>query len=290
MERTQYDWQHDYIATPQEFNISANEAHSTYDQFIQLRDTLIFSGKYYNDKAWAKLIVGDTCETIEVEYKNWMKMSFEPDYRTNPERKVNPWESGSGTASMTLQEEGGYVTWLGNPTLSTEDQATAQLPQFVNDAMVAFKIKKDWHYLMFHKEEILLQPWSKKVYCFLDYYKYEKNSATPLNPYPLTWIPIAVFDWQWEFSKAFTWNISWTCHGEWGWSVTGSCNVTVSFNLWDIIQKMTAFGYNERNLNKNDVLVLRCIDNERDQNPNELVYAPYSNFVQINYTDLPLKY
>ena len=24
MERTQYDWQHDYIATPQEFNISAN--------------------------------------------------------------------------------------------------------------------------------------------------------------------------------------------------------------------------------------------------------------------------
>jgi hypothetical protein len=283
MERTQYDWQHDYIATPQEFNISANEAHSTYDQFIQLRDTLIFSGKYYNDKRWAKLIVGDTCETIEVEYKNWMKMSFEPDYRTNPERQVNPWDSGSPTASMTLQEEWGYVTWLGNPTLSTEDQATAQLPQFVNDAMMAFKINKDWHYLMFHKEEILLQPWSKKVYCFLDYYKYEKNSATPLNPYPLTWIPIAVFDWQWEFSKAFSGTTSWT-------DPNGSCNVTVSFNLWDIIQKMTAFGYNERNLNKNDVLVLRCIDNERDQNPNELVYAPYSNFVQINYTDLPLKY
>ena len=53
---------------------------------------------------------------------------------------------------------------------------------------------------------------------------------------------------------------------------------------------MTAFGYNERNLNKNDVLVLRCIDNERDANPQELVYQTYSNFVQINYTDLPLKY
>ena len=275
MERTQYDWQHDYIATPQEFNISANEAHSTYDQFIQLRDTLIFSGKYYNDKAWAKLIVGDTCETIEVEYKNWMKMSFEPDYRTNPERQVNPWDNSSPTAAMTLQEEWGYVTWLWNPTLSTEDQAIAQ--RFWNDAIVAFKINKDWHYVMFHKEEILLQPTNKKVYCFLEYFKYNKD--TPETPYPESWIPIAVFDWEWEVSKTFSVSTS-----EW----SGSC--TVSFKLWELIQKMTAFGYNERNLNKNDVLVLRCIDNERDANPQELVYQTYSNFVQINYTDLPLKY
>ena len=275
MERTQYDWQHDYIATPQEFNISANEAHSTYDQFIQLRDTLIFSGKYYNDKAWAKLIVGDTCETIEVQYKNWMKMSFEPDYRTNPERQVNPWDNSSPTAAMTLQEEWGYVTWLWNPTLSTEDQAIAQ--RFWNDAMMAFKINKDWHYVMFHKEEILLQPTNKKVYCFLEYFKYNKD--TPQTPYPQSWIPIAVFDWEWEVSKTFSVSTS-----EW----SGSC--TVSFKLWELIQKMTAFGYNERNLNKNDVLVLRCIDNERDANPQELVYQTYSNFVQINYTDLPLKY
>ena len=275
MERTQYDWQHDYIATPQELNISANEAHSTYDQFIQLRDTLIFSGKYYNDKAWAKLIVGDTCETIEVQYKNWMKMSFEPDYRTNPERQVNPWDNSSPTAAMTLQEEWGYVTWLWNPTLSTEDQAIAQ--RFWNDAIVAFKINKDWHYVMFHKEEILLQPTNKKVYCFLEYFKYNKD--TPQTPYPQSWIPIAVFDWEWEVSKTFSVSTS-----EW----SGSC--TVSFKLWELIQKMTAFGYNERNLNKNDVLVLRCIDNERDANPQELVYQTYSNFVQINYTDLPLKY
>lgn len=281
MGRTQYDWQHDYLVTPTEYPVGANENHSTYDQFIQLRDTLIFSGKYYNDKAWAKLIVWEQCETIEVEYKNWMKMSFEPDYLTNPERQVNPWEDYSATAAMTLQEEGGYVTWLGNPTLSTEDQATATI--FGNQAIMAFKIKKDWHYVMFHKEEILLQPTTKKVYCFLEYYKYNKD--TPQNPYPAiwTWIPIAVFDWQWEVSKQF----NWTCStSEWSWT----CSVTVSFTLWELIQKMTAFGYNERNLNKNDVLVLRCIDNERDANPNELVYAPYSNFIQINYTDLPLKY
>lgn len=279
MERTQYDWQHDYIATPQEFNISANEAHSTYDQFIQLRDTLIFSGKYYNDKRWAKLIVGDTCETIEVQYKNWMKMSFEPDYRTNPERQVNPWDNSSPTAAMTLQEEWGYVTWLWNLTLSPEDQAIAQ--RFWNDAMMAFKINKDWHYVMFHKEEILLQPTNKKVYCFLEYFKYNKD--TPQTPYPQSWIPIAVFDWEWEVSKTFNGQCS---TPEWTWT----CSVTVSFKLWELIQKMTAFGYNERNLNKNDVLVLRCIDNERDANPQELVYQTYSNFVQINYTDLPLKY
>ena len=276
MERTQYDWQHDYLATPWEYPISNNEAHSTYDQFIQLRDTLIFSGKYYNDKAWAKLIVWEQCETIEVQYKNRAKMSFQPDYRTNPERQVNPWDNSSPTAAMTLQEEWGYVTWLWGFNLSQEDQDIAQLPQFANDAMMAFKINKDWHYVMFHKEEILLQPDSKKVYCFLDWYKYTWD---PTSPYPQTWTPIAVFDWEWEFSKTFSVSTS-----EW----SGSC--TVSFKLWDIMQKMTAFGYNERNLNKKDVLVLKCIDNEKDQNPNELVYQTYSNFVQINYTDLPLKY
>lgn len=276
MERTQYDWQHDYLATPWEYPISNNEAHSTYDQFIQLRDTLIFSGKYYNDKAWAKLIVWEQCETIEVEYKNRAKMSFQPDYRTNPERQVNPWDNSSPTAAMTLQEEWGYVTWLWGFNLSQEDQDIAQLPQFVNDAMMAFKINKDWHYVMFHKEEILLQPDSKKVYCFLDWYKYTWD---PTSPYPQTWTPIAVFDWEWQFSKTFSVSTS-----EW----SGSC--TVSFKLWDILQKMTAFGYNERNLNKKDVLVLKCIDNEKDQNPNELVYQTHSNFVQINYTDLPLKY
>ena len=276
MERTQYDWQHDYLATPWEYPISNNEAHSTYDQFIQLRDTLIFSGKYYNDKPWAKLIVWEQCETIEVQYKNRAKMSFQPDYRTNPERQVNPWDNSSPTASMTLQEEWGYVTWLWGFNLSQEDQDIAQLPQFANDAMMAFKINKDWHYVMFHKEEILLQPNTKKVYCFLDWYKYTWD---PTSPYPQTWTPIAVFDWEWQFSKTFSVSTS-------QWS--GSC--TVSFKLWDIFQKMTAFGYNERNLNKKDVLVLKCIDNEKDQNPNELVYQTHSNFVQINYTDLPLKY
>lgn len=207
-------------------------------------------------------------------------MSFEPDYRTNPERQVNPWENYSATAAMTLQEEWWYVTWLWNLNLSPEDQAIAQ--RFWNDAMMAFKINKDGHYLMFHKEEILLEATTNKVYCFLEYYKYNKD--TPDNPYPQSWTPIAVFDWEWRnVAKTFNWKTTWT-------DPNWNCSVEVQFSLWELISKMTAFGYNERNLNKNDVLVLRCIDNERDANPNELKYQTYSNFVQINYTDLPLKY
>ena len=57
MDRLQEDWQHQYRATPLEYPISNNEAHSTYDQFIQLRDTLIMSNKYLinekeNNIAW----------------------------------------------------------------------------------------------------------------------------------------------------------------------------------------------------------------------------------------------
>lgn len=53
-------------------------------------------------------------------------MSFQPDYLTNPERLINPGDNVSPTYGMLLQEEGGYVTWLGNTTLSTEDQQIAQ--------------------------------------------------------------------------------------------------------------------------------------------------------------------
>lgn len=266
----QPDVVHNYDLIAEEYPISDNNTASTYNQFIQLRDTFIYSGKKYPGKAWAKLIVGEKEQTIEVEYKNRMKMSFQPDYLTNPERLVNPGDNVSPTYGMLLQEEGGYVTWLAWST-DPADQVLAQ-----TYGVLAFKINKDWHYTMFHKEEILLQATTKKVYCFLEYYKYGGND---IAPYPATWIPIAVFDWQWEVSKQF--NTSWT---------EPNGTVTVSFKLWELIQKMTAFGYNERNLNKNDILVLRCIDNERDQNPNELVYQRDSNFIQINYTNLPLKY
>lgn len=48
-----------YNLTPlaQEIPIKNEELHSTYDQFIQLRDTLIFSSKQYAEHPGKKLIV-----------------------------------------------------------------------------------------------------------------------------------------------------------------------------------------------------------------------------------------
>lgn len=43
MKRTQNNKQFKYNLAPTEYPIEMNEKHSTYDQFIQLRDTLHFS-------------------------------------------------------------------------------------------------------------------------------------------------------------------------------------------------------------------------------------------------------
>ena len=159
MQRTQFDWEHDYLATPWEYPIKDNETHSTYDQFIQLRDTLIFSGKYYNDKAWAKLIVWASKETIEVIWKNRFKLSFEPWYASDVENKVK------------LDTEWPYVTWLWDGSIDAA-LYTTYWP-------LACMINQDWHYLVAHKEEIWAEsPTSipeekpipttvKQVHCFV---------------------------------------------------------------------------------------------------------------------------
>jgi hypothetical protein len=58
MERLLEDGKHDYKATPGEYPISNNNSPATYDQFITLRDVLVFSNKYYADKAGRSLIIG----------------------------------------------------------------------------------------------------------------------------------------------------------------------------------------------------------------------------------------
>lgn len=85
MKRDQQDLWHEYLATPPEYSISSNEAHSTYDQFIQLRDTLIQCNKYYADKAWRSLIIWATADwkttnTIEIFEPNYLIQTFQPWY------------------------------------------------------------------------------------------------------------------------------------------------------------------------------------------------------------------
>lgn len=273
MERTQYDWEHQYLLTPQEYPIASNENHSTYDQFIQLRDTLIFSGKYYNNKAGKRLIVWDkwdwtTTNTIEVRENNYFKQSFRPNWSTDITH-VTP-----------------YILW------KYVSEVPAELSLQYQRWPLCCMINKDWHYRIIHKEEILLNqtqwstPWTKKVFCYVDIYQKDENWVYKIPEDKRWWV--AVFDWQWEFSKEFTWQTSWT-------QPNGSCSVTVSFVLWDIIQKMTAFGYMERELNKWDVLVLRMKDWPHDETTWEptwenLKLQDWSNYWSIEYLDNPYKY
>ena len=83
MERLLEDWQHEYRATPNEYPISNNDRPATYDQFITLRDTLVFSNKYYAGKAGRRLIIWTKLDwtptdTIEIREPNMVRLDFHP--------------------------------------------------------------------------------------------------------------------------------------------------------------------------------------------------------------------
>lgn len=180
MERTQYDWQHDYLVTPWEYPIRANDADSTYDQFIQLRDTLIFSGKYYNDKASKKLCIGDkgdwtTTNTVEVRLPNYYRQGF------------NPWWQSAENAPLVL---GKYITQIPADLLSTM-------------WTLSCLINKDGRYKIMHKEEILLSSSTNKVYCYVDVYRKDANDQYKIA---IKWW-IAVFDWEWAGGTYRLWDL-----------------------------------------------------------------------------------
>ena len=89
MERLLEDWQHEYRATPNEYPISNNDRPATYDQFITLRDTLVFSNKYYADKAGRSLIIWTKLDwtptdTIEIREPNMVRLDFESSGSVSP--------------------------------------------------------------------------------------------------------------------------------------------------------------------------------------------------------------
>lgn len=231
-----------YDIEPIEYNMKPLDVNSIYDQFINLRDTLVFSKKWYKGKAWFKLAVGEKEETIEVLETQTYKLSFEP------------WDGSS--FPISIQSRGSYV--VGDNTYW----------------IMWVQIKKSWRYRIEHKEEILLQAWENKIFCYFDWYPIQPDWTYPVNP-----SRIAVFDMQWDFSKTFTWSTSWT-------DPNGTCSVTVSFTLWDIIQKMTSHWVREWELKKWDILNLRCYNS--DVNPNWLTFQANSNWFNIQYIDLPI--
>jgi hypothetical protein len=257
MERTQYDWQHQYLLTPQEYPISANENHSTYDQFIQLRDTLIFTWKYYNDKASRKLCVGDkgdwsTTNTIEVWLPNYYRQSIQPD-----------WSTGGFTTGVL----GNYITAVPSD-IKLQDNRFWELSCMIN---------KDGHYRIMHKEEILLTSSVNKVFCYVDVYR--KNQQNQYEIQYKWWV--AVYDREWNTS--LSWSTSWT---DPNWSCT------VPITLWKLFKKMTAIAEQERDLKKGDILVLRFQDWTYDTTTWEPTWNPLtiqqdSNYWSIEYLDLP---
>ena len=89
MRRTQEDLEHEYLAFPPEYPVSANEAHSTYDTFIKLRDTIIYSDKVYANNAGRSLIIwiktsGEPTGTIEIRTPNIFNQRIEQSWPLTP--------------------------------------------------------------------------------------------------------------------------------------------------------------------------------------------------------------
>lgn len=287
MERTQFDWKHQYLATPNEYPISANENHSTYDQFIQLRDTLIFSGKYYNWKKWSKLIIGESEETVEVLWKNWFKLSFEPNIAPETTSiNYHAWPYVEYTPT-----EWDFSQWQ---FLQLHSYDYAKRVQ--NFWLISCRILQDWNYRIEYKVQVWsnttpIPAWTTKIYAFVIRYKYLNDTLVPrsigakdVDPDTQTWerFHIAVWDLQqkaWGASKTFSGNTSWT-QPNW------SCSVTVTLTLADLYTKITAIWFNEADLNKNDVLSFHVVD--QDFNSLDPYIQANSNFFSVKYLDFTL--
>lgn len=75
---------YNYDLLGKEYPIEENRITNTYDQFIMLRDTLVYSKKYYKGKAWSVLVIWDTEETVEIIYRNRFLQKLNPNRRTDP--------------------------------------------------------------------------------------------------------------------------------------------------------------------------------------------------------------
>ena len=114
MERKLEDWQYGYRVTPWEYPIQDNRRPATYDQFMTLRDTMVFSNKYYADKAGRSLIIGTKVDwtptdTIEIREPNMMRIDFEPWGTVTPHptwEYVTTW--GHSWISCEIVKKGRY--------------------------------------------------------------------------------------------------------------------------------------------------------------------------------------
>lgn len=136
MERLQETWQHEYKLTPAEFPISDNERRATYDQFMNLRDTLVYSNKFYWDNAWRSLIIGTKLDG-------------------NPTNTIEIWEPNIARLIPWWDSEilWNYVTawWHG---------------------WVSCEIVKKWRYRLQHKEQFdNISSWITRIHTYIVQHK-----------------------------------------------------------------------------------------------------------------------
>lgn len=234
---------HNYDLLPKEYPITDNRTTNTYDQFIMLRDTLVYSKKYYEWKAWATLIVGQLENTVEVKRQNMWK------------QKMNSWWRWGDKTQLDRQLQGPYVEQL--PVEMVSEFGT-----------LSIRVLEDWYYRIMHKEEVINIPdGAKKVYCYVEHYEQDQNGNYPRDPDTeelLPWNPIAVFDRE---------------------SKSGA-----DYMIGDLFEKMTSFGIIERNLKRWDILALRMVYlDENDEYQDVTLQDNRSNRWSVEYLNLPLK-
>lgn len=200
---------YNYDLVPGAYPISNNRTTNTYDQFIMLRDTLVYSKKYYKGKAWATLVIWDREETVEVKRQNkrWQKM--------NPNRESSP------TTDLQTQQVGPYVSQQGaDPSVAS---AMGQLWT---------RIQEDWYYRVWHKEEIINIPSDAiQIWTYVELYHPNADGTLPEDPDTheiLPWQPIAVFDrhakdW-WDYTIGDLWE-----------KMTGFGLIERNLERWDIL-------------------------------------------------------
>ena len=245
-----------YNLTPlaQEIPIENEELHSTYDQFIQLRDTLIFSSKQYAEHPGKKLIVWykkdwRSTMTVEVQEREYFRQAFEPGYENDNEK-------------ITTQILGDYIT------LGTEQIHT----------WLICTINRDWHYRIEWKVQMYqLDNQIYKVYGSVRHHTQNWDTRQE--------IPRAVWDYECDFSKTYTGSVSGHCPD---WSVSGTATTTVAFKLGEVFKKITPEGYIEADLKEWDWLEFKLVKDDQDTPIDSATYLqPYSNRWCIQYIDLP---
>lgn len=156
---------YNYDLLPEWYDISQNRSTNTYDQFIMLRDTLVYSKKYYKGKAGSVLVIWDTEETVEVIVRNRWIQKFNPSRETDP-----------NDIQTTLQ-------W---PYITTE---------WVDQSIywpASCRVTKSWYYKITHKEEVINIPaGTTQLLWYIE--------RIPMNSHWGNWLPgtgikLAVYD------------------------------------------------------------------------------------------------